>query len=169
MLGQPLSMLVPRVLGFRLFGELPEGATATDLVLRVTEVLRDAGVVGKFVEFHGPGLAGLSLADRATLGNMSPEFGSTCAVFPIDEETLSYLRFTGRDAAHVQLVEDYARAQGLFHDEDSPTADYSDHVELDLGTVVPAIAGPRMKPRFVDTDSLPKFALRSSSREMSAR
>ena len=144
MLGQPLSMLVPRVLGFRLRGRLPDGATATDLVLRVTEVLRGAGVVGKFVEFHGPGLASLSLADRATLGNMSPEFGSTCAIFPIDAETLAYLRFTGRPEAHVALVEAYARAQGLFHDEDTPTAEYSDAVELDLGTVEPAIAGPKL-------------------------
>ena len=122
MLGQPLSMLVPRVLGFRLHGALPEGATATDLVLRVTEVLRGTGVVGKFVEFYGPGLAGLSLADRATLGNMSPEFGSTCAIFPIDAETLSYLRFTGRAEPHAALVEVYARAQGLFHDADTPPA-----------------------------------------------
>ena len=144
MLGQPLSMLVPRVLGFRLHGRLPDGATATDLVLRVTEVLRGAGVVGKFVEFHGPGLASLSLADRATLGNMSPEFGSTCAIFPIDAETLAYLRFTGRPEAHVALVEAYARAQGLFHDEDTPAAEYSDAVELDLGTVEPAIAGPKL-------------------------
>ena len=144
MLGQPLSMLVPRVLGFRLRGSLPDGATATDLVLRVTEVLRGTGVVGKFVEFHGPGLAGLSLADRATLGNMSPEFGSTCAIFPIDAETLAYLRFTGRPEAQVALVEAYARAQGLFHDADTPPAEYSDHVELDLATVEPAIAGPKL-------------------------
>ncbi|WP_419164683.1 aconitate hydratase AcnA [Candidatus Palauibacter sp.] len=160
MLGQPLSMLVPRVLGFRLHGALPEGATATDLVLRVTEVLRGTGVVGKFVEFYGPGLAGLSLADRATLGNMSPEFGSTCAIFPIDAETLSYLRFTGRTEARVALVEAYARAQGLFHDADTQPAEYSDHVELDLATVEPAIAGPKLpqqrvplsesKPRFMD-------------------
>ena len=144
MLGQPLSMLVPRVLGFRLHGRLPEGATATDLVLRVTEVLREAGVVGKFVEFHGPGLSGLSLADRATLGNMSPEFGSTCAIFPIDAETLGYLRFTGRSEEHVGLVEAYARAQGLFHDSDTPAAEYSDQAELDLATVEPAIAGPKL-------------------------
>jgi aconitate hydratase len=160
MLGQPLSMLVPRVLGFRLHGTLPEGATATDLVLRVTEMLRDAGVVGKFVEFHGPGLPSLSLADRATLGNMSPEFGSTCAIFPIDEETLEYLRFTGRPDEQVALVEAYARAQGLFHDAASPVAAYSDHLELDLGTVEPSIAGPKLpqqrirlsqsKPRFFD-------------------
>jgi aconitate hydratase len=159
MLGQPLSMLVPRVLGFRLFGTLPGGATATDLVLRVTEVLREAGVVGKFVEFHGSGLAGLSLADRATLGNMSPEFGSTCAMFPIDQETLAYLRFTGREEEHVRLVEDYARAQGLFHDADTPTAEYSDHVELDLSTVVPAIAGPKLpQQRVLLSESKAKFA-----------
>ncbi len=159
MLGQPLSMLVPRVLGFRLHGALPDGATATDLVLRVTEVLREAGVVGKFVEFYGPGLAGLSLADRATLGNMSPEFGSTCAIFPIDDETLSYLRFTGRDEAHVELVETYARAQGFFHDADTPPAAYSDHGELDLATVVPAIAGPKLPQQLVLlTEARAKFA-----------
>ena len=158
MLGQALSMLVPRVLGFRLHGRLPDGATATDLVLRVTEVLRGTGVVGKFVEFHGPGLAGLSLADRATLGNMSPEFGSTCAMFPIDAETLAYLRFTGRSDEQVALVEAYARAQGLFHDEDTPTAEYSDHVELDLSTVAPAIAGPKLPQQRVPlTESKPRF------------
>ncbi len=158
MLGQALSMLVPRVLGFRLRGRLPEGATATDLVLRVTEVLRGTGVVGKFVEFHGPGLAGLSLADRATLGNMSPEFGSTCAIFPVDAETLAYLRFTGRSDAQVALVEAYARAQGLFHDADTPAADYSDHVELDLSTVEPAIAGPKLPQQRVPlAESKPRF------------
>ena len=158
MLGQALSMLVPRVLGFRLHGRLPDGATATDLVLRVTEVLRGTGVVGKFVEFHGPGLAGLSLADRATLGNMSPEFGSTCAMFPIDAETLAYLRFTGRSDEQVALVEAYARAQGLFHDEDTPAAEYSDHVELDLATVEPAIAGPKLPQQRVPlTESKPRF------------
>ena len=158
MLGQPLSMLVPRVLGFRLHGALPEGATATDLVLRVTEVLRGTGVVGKFVEFYGPGLAGLSLADRATLGNMSPEFGSTCAIFPIDAETLAYLRFTGRAEAHAALVEAYARAQSLFHDADTPPAEYSDHVELDLSTVEPAIAGPKLPQQRVPlSESKPRF------------
>ena len=158
MLGQALSMLVPRVLGFRLHGRLPDGATATDLVLRVTEVLRGTGVVGKFVEFHGPGLAGLSLADRATLGNMSPEFGSTCAMFPIDEETLGYLRFTGRSNEQVALVEAYARAQGLFHDEETPEAEYSDHVELDLSTVAPAIAGPKLPQQRVPlAESKPRF------------
>ncbi|MFV1987989.1 MAG: aconitate hydratase AcnA [Gemmatimonadota bacterium] len=159
MLGQPLSMLIPRVLGFRLHGDLPSGSTATDLVLRVTEVLREIGVVGKFVEFYGPGLAGLSLADRATLGNMSPEFGSTCAIFPIDEETLSYLRFTGRPADHVALVETYARAQGFFHDADTPTAEYSDHAELDLSTVAPAIAGPKLpQQRVLLSESKASFA-----------
>ena len=158
MLGQALSMLVPRVLGFRLRGRLPDGATATDLVLRVTEVLRSAGVVGKFVEFYGPGLAGLSLADRATLGNMSPEFGSTCAIFPIDAETLAYLRFTGRSDEQVALVEAYARAQSLFHAADTPAAEYSDHVELDLTTVEPAIAGPKLPQQRVPlSESKPRF------------
>jgi len=158
MLGQPLSLLVPRVLGFRLHGQLPEGATATDLVLRVTEVLRNTGVVGKFVEFYGPGLASLSLADRATLGNMSPEFGSTCAIFPIDTESLSYLRFTGRSSAHVDLVEAYARRQGLFHDAESPVADFSDHAELDLASVEPAIAGPKLPQQRVPlTESKERF------------
>ena len=158
MLGQALSMLVPRVLGFRLRGRLPDGATATDLVLRVTEVLRGAGVVGKFVEFYGPGLAGLSLADRATLGNMSPEFGSTCAIFPIDAETLAYLRFTGRSDEQVVLVEAYARAQSLFHEADTPPAEYSDHVELDLSTVEPAIAGPKLPQQRVPlSESKPRF------------
>jgi len=159
MLGQPLSLLVPRVLGFRLEGRLPEGATATDLVLRVTEMLRQTGVVGKFVEFYGPGLSGLSLADRATLGNMSPEFGSTCSIFPIDAETLSYLRFTGRPAEHVDFVEAYARAQGLFHEDDTPPAAYSDHVELDLSTVEPSIAGPKLpQQRIPLTRSKARFA-----------
>ena len=121
MLGQPLSMLIPQVVGFRLHGALREGATATDLVLTVTELLRERGVVGKFVEFHGAGLAGLPLADRATIGNMSPEFGSTCAIFPIDAETLRYLRFSGRPAEQVELVEAYAREQGMWHDESSPS------------------------------------------------
>ena len=144
MLGQPISFLVPEVIGFRLLGRLPDGATATDLVLRVTEMLRARGVVGRFVEFFGPGMPALSLADRATLGNMSPEFGSTCAIFPIDDETLSYLRFSGRDEDHVALVEAYAKESGLFHDADSPAAEYTDTLELDLGTVVPSIAGPKL-------------------------
>ncbi len=143
MLGQPMSMLIPQVVGFRLHGELPEGATATDLVLTVTQMLRERGVVGKFVEFHGAGLAGLPLADRATIGNMSPEFGSTCAIFPIDGETLRYLRFSGRPEERIELVEAYAREQGLWHDEDSPEPAFSELVELDLGAVVPSLAGPK--------------------------
>ena len=121
MLGQPLSMLIPQVLGFKLHGELPEGATATDLVLTVTEMLRERGVVGMFVEFYGAGLAGLPLADRATIGNMSPEFGSTCAIFPVDAETLRYLEFSGRPTERIELVDAYAREQGLWHDENSPS------------------------------------------------
>jgi aconitate hydratase len=143
MLGQPMSMLIPQVIGFKLTGELHEGATATDLVLTVTEMLRKHGVVGKFVEFHGAGLANLPLADRATIGNMSPEFGSTCAIFPIDAETLRYLEFSGRPAELITLVEAYAKEQGLWHDEDSDEPTFSDELELDLGTVVPSIAGPK--------------------------
>jgi aconitate hydratase len=143
MLGQPMSMLIPRVLGFKLHGELPEGATATDLVLTVTEMLRKRGVVGMFVEFYGAGLSGLPLADRATIGNMSPEFGSTCAIFPVDGETLRYLEFSGRPSSQIELVEAYCREQGLWHDEHSAEPTYSDLVELDLGEVVPSIAGPK--------------------------
>ena len=143
MLGQPINLLVPNVVGFKLTGALPPGSTATDLVLTVTHVLRKVGVVGKFVEFFGDGLATLSLADRATIGNMSPEFGSTCAIFPIDDKTLDYLRFTGRRAADVALVEAYARAQGLFHTATSPEPVYSSVVELDLRTVRPSLAGPK--------------------------
>jgi aconitate hydratase len=143
MLGQPVSMLLPQVVGFRLGGELPEGATATDLVLTVTEMLRERGVVSKFVEFFGPGLATLGLADRATIGNMSPEFGSTCAIFPVDAETLRYLELTGRPAATIELVDAYAREQGMFHEEGSPDPLFSDMLELDLGGVVPSIAGPK--------------------------
>jgi aconitate hydratase len=143
MLGQPMSMLLPQVLGFRLTGQLPEGATATDLVLTVTEVLRKKGVVGRFVEFFGAGVSALPLADRATIGNMSPEFGSTCAIFPIDAETLRYLEFTGRPTEQLELVEAYARAQGLWHDADTEEPTYSDTIELDLSEVVPSLAGPR--------------------------
>ncbi len=143
MLGQPMSMLLPQVVGFKLSGELPEGSTATDLVLTVTEMLRDYGVVGKFVEFFGPGVAQLALADRATLGNMSPEFGSTCAIFPIDAETIRYLKFSGRGDAHCAYVEAYARAQGMWHDEDSEEPTFSDTLSLDLGDVVPSLAGPK--------------------------
>ncbi len=143
MLGQPISMLLPQVVGFKLGGELPEGATATDLVLTATEMLRERGVVSKFVEFFGPGLSTLGLADRATLGNMSPEFGSTCAIFPVDAETLRYLDLTGRPTETVELVDAYAREQGMFHDESSPDPVFSDLLELDLGDVVPSIAGPK--------------------------
>ncbi len=142
MLGQPVSMLIPKVVGFKLTGELPAGATATDLVLTVTELLRRQGVVGKFVEFYGPGVANVPLADRATIGNMSPEYGSTCAIFPVDEETLAYLRLTGRPDDTIALVEAYAKEQGLWHD---PSAEprFSERVELDLATIVPSLAGPK--------------------------
>jgi aconitate hydratase A / 2-methylisocitrate dehydratase len=143
MLGQPMSMLIPQVLGVQLHGELPEGATATDLVLTVADLLRHKGVVGKFVEFYGPGLEALPLADRATIGNMSPEFGCTCAIFPIDAETLRYLEFSGRPREQIELVEAYAREQGLWHQPGEHAAAYSDTIELDLATVVPSIAGPK--------------------------
>jgi len=142
MLGQPVSMLIPRVVGFRLGGALPEGATATDLVLTITEMLRRHGVVGKFVEFYGPGVPAVPLANRATIGNMSPEYGSTCAIFPLDSETLRYLRMTGRPAEQVALVEAYAKEQGLWHDPAARPA-YSETLELDLATVVPSLAGPK--------------------------
>ncbi|MBA2698758.1 MAG: aconitate hydratase [Nocardioidaceae bacterium] len=142
MLGQPVSMLIPRVVGFKLSGELPEGATATDLVLTITEQLRQHGVVGKFVEFYGPGVAAVPLANRATIGNMSPEYGSTIAVFPIDDETINYLRLTGRRDDQLALVEAYAKEQGLWHDPDAE-ARYSEYLALDLVTVVPSIAGPK--------------------------
>ncbi len=143
MLGQPISMLLPQVVGFKLSGELSEGATATDLVLRVTEMLRERGVVGKFVEFFGPGLHTLGLADRATIGNMSPEFGSTCAIFPVDRETLRYLEFTGRPTELIELVDAYSREQGTFHTEDSEDPTFSELLELDLSDVEPSIAGPK--------------------------
>lgn len=142
MLGQPVSMLIPRVVGFKLFGQLPAGTTATDLVLTITQMLRVHGVVGKFVEFYGAGVSAVSLANRATIGNMSPEYGSTAAVFPIDEETLNYLRLTGRSAGQIELVEAYAKEQGLWHDP-SIEPIYSEYLELDLSTVVPSIAGPK--------------------------
>jgi aconitate hydratase len=142
MLGQPVTMLIPQVVGFKLSGSLPTGATATDLVLTVTEMLRKRGVVDKFVEFFGDGLASLPLANRATIGNMSPEFGCTCAMFPIDEETLRYLELSGRSAERIALVSAYAKAQGLWHQSGQPAAQYSDIVELDLGTVEPSLAGP---------------------------
>src|SRR6476660_9523102 len=143
MLGQPVSMLIPEVIGFKLHGSLPPGATATDLVLTVTEMLRKKKVVGKFVEFYGAGLSSLSLADRATIGNMAPEYGATMGFFPINAETIKYLRFTGRDEAQVQLVEAYTKAQGIFRTDDTPDPAFSDTIELDLGTVEPSLAGPK--------------------------
>jgi aconitate hydratase len=160
MLGQPMSMLIPRVIGFKLGGELREGATATDLVLTVTQRLREHGVVGQFVEFYGPGVAKLPLADRATIGNMSPEFGSTCAIFPIDAETLRYLEFSGRSAEHVERVETYAKAQGLWHDESAEEPTYSETLELDLADVVPSLAGPkRPQDRVSLTESKASFRM----------
>ena len=143
MLGQPISMLIPQVLGFRLTGAMLEGATATDLVLTITERLRKHGVVGKFVEFYGPGLEHLTIADRATLGNMCPEYGATIAIFPIDAMTLDYLRLTNRDASRIAIVEAYAKAQGLFRTAAAPDPVYSETIELDLQTVEPSLAGPR--------------------------
>ncbi len=158
MLGQPVSMLIPRVVGFKLNGDLPEGTTATDLVLTITEMLRKHGVVGKFVEFYGPGVSALPLANRATIGNMSPEFGSTIAVFPIDEQTIDYLRLTGRSAEQLALVETYAKAQGLWHDPDAEPR-YSEQLELDVSTVVPSLAGPkRPQDRVPVTEAGPMFA-----------
>jgi aconitate hydratase len=165
MLGQSVSMLIPQVVGFRMTGALPEGATATDLVLRVTEMLRKMGVVGNFVEFFGPGLAKLPLADRATIANMAPEYGATCGIFPVDQVSLDYLRFSGRPPERIALVEAYMKEQGLFHTAESPEARYSATLELDLGTVEPALAGPRrpqdrvrlseVKPSFLhELDSL---------------
>ena len=143
MLGQPISMLIPQVVGVRLSGQLPEGSTATDLVLTITQMLRKKGVVGKFVEYFGPGLPNLPLADRAVIANMSPEYGSTCGIFPVDEETLRYLRLSGRSDDQVKLVESYCKEQGLFHTASTPEAEYSDVVSLDLATVEPSIAGPK--------------------------
>src|SRR5581483_7738058 len=143
MLGQPVSMLIPLVVGVKLTGRLREGTTATDLVLTITEMLRKHGVVGKFVEYFGPGLRDLPLADRATIANMSPEYGATCGIFPIDHETLRYLRLSGRSEEHVTLVEAYCREQGLFHDERTEEAEYSELLTLDLGTVESSLAGPK--------------------------
>src|SRR3954453_13928642 len=160
MLGQPVSMLIPRVVGFRLSGSIPSGATATDVVLTITEMLRQHGVVGKFVEFYGEGVSAVPLANRATIGNMSPEFGSTCAIFPIDEVTLDYLRLTGRSHEQVALVEAYAKEQGMWlkAGPDQPEARYSEYLELDLSTVVPSIAGPkRPQDRIALTDAKDAF------------
>ncbi|MGC5584940.1 aconitate hydratase [Ornithinimicrobium sp. W1665] len=159
MLGQPVSMLIPRVVGFKLSGSIPAGATATDVVLTITEMLREHGVVGKFVEFYGDGVAAVPLANRATIGNMSPEFGSTCAIFPIDEVTLEYLRLTGRPDEQVALVEAYAKEQGMWHDPSGNVeARYSEYLELDLSTVVPSIAGPkRPQDRIALSESKKQF------------
>ncbi|MCX6419613.1 MAG: aconitate hydratase AcnA [Actinobacteria bacterium] len=157
LLGQPVSMLIPRVVGFKLSGSLPTGTTATDLVLTITEMLRKHGVVGKFVEFYGPGVTALPMANRATIGNMSPEYGSTCAIFPIDEETLRYLKLTGRQQNEIALVEAYAKRQGIWHDP-SLTPRFSESLELDLGVVVPSIAGPkRPQDRVSLTDAKSSF------------
>ncbi|MGY1438651.1 aconitate hydratase AcnA [Streptomyces reniochalinae] len=159
MLGQPVSMLIPRVVGFKLTGELPTGTTATDLVLTITEMLRHHGVVGKFVEFYGEGVASVPLANRATIGNMSPEFGSTAAIFPVDEETINYLKLTGRSAEQLALVEAYAKEQGLWHDA-SREPEFSEYLELDLATVVPSIAGPkRPQDRIALADAAHQFGL----------
>jgi aconitate hydratase len=143
LLGQPIAMLIPDVVGFRLTGWLPEGATATDLVLTVTQMLRRKGVVGKFVEFYGPGLDDLGLADRATIGNMSPEYGATCGFFPVDKVTLRYLHLTGRDEHRIKLTETYLKEQGMFRETGQPDPVFSDTLELDLSTVEPSIAGPK--------------------------
>jgi len=171
MLGQPVSMLVPQVIGFKLTGKLPEGATATDLVLRVTELLRKRNVVGKFVEFFGPGLSTLPLADRATIANMAPEYGATCGIFPVDATAIDYLRFTGRSAHQVALAEAYMKAQGLFHDANTPAPEYTDVLELDLASIEPCMAGPKrpqdrltlgqLKPNF--EEQLPSLLAGSKS------
>ncbi len=159
MLGQPVSMLIPQVVGFKLSGKLKEGTTATDLVLTVTQMLRKKGVVGKFVEFFGPGLADLPLADRATIANMAPEYGATCGIFPVDAETLTYLRITGRSEEQIALVEAYMREQGMFHDANTPVATYTDTLELDMGNVVPSLAGPsRPQDRVPLTEVKKSFA-----------
>ncbi len=159
MLGQPVSMLVPQVVGYKLTGKLPEGATATDLVLTVTQALRKLGVVGKFVEFYGPGIAALPLADRATISNTAPEYGATCGIFPVDAETLRYLKLTGRSEEQIALVEAYYKEQGLFHTAESPEAEYTQTLELDLGTVEPSVAGPkRPQDRVLLKDAAQSFA-----------
>src|SRR5271157_2874100 len=159
MLGQPVSMLIPQVVGYKLTGKLREGATATDLVLTVTQALRKLGVVGKFVEFYGPGIAELPLADRATIGNMAPEYGATCGIFPVDAETLRYLRLTGRNENQIALVEAYYKEQGLFHTTGAPEAEYTQTLSLDLGDVEPSVAGPkRPQDRVLLKDAAASFA-----------
>ena len=166
MLGQPVSMLIPEVVGFKLHGKLPPGATATDLVLTVTEMLRKKKVVGKFVEFYGTGLSSLPLADRATIANMAPEYGATMGFFPSDEETLKYLRLSGRPEQHVKLVEAYTKEQGLFRTDATPDPVFTDTLELDLGTVEPSLAGPKRPqdrvPLVEVEDDVPRGARRRS-------
>lgn len=158
MLGQPVSMLIPKVVGFKLTGEIPAGVTATDVVLTITEMLRQHGVVQKFVEFYGNGVKSIPLANRATIGNMSPEFGSTCAIFPIDEETTKYMHLTGRPEEQIALVEAYAKAQGMWLEHDAPEAQYSEYLELDLSTVVPSLAGPkRPQDRILQSEAKAAF------------
>ena len=169
MLGQPISMLVPEVIGFRLSGSLPEGATATDLVLMIVEALRQHGVVGKFVEFFGPGLDQLSLADRATIANMAPEYGATCGFFPIDEETLNYLRLTGREDARVDLVESYAKAQGMWRDSKSQDPEFTDILSLDLNDVVPSLAGPKRPQDRVALPDVPRSFLASLEKNLNRK
>ena len=163
MLGHPMLMLLPEVVGFRMTGRLPEGATATDLVLTATQMLRKKGVVGKFVEFFGPGVSHLSLADRATIANMAPEYGATIGYFPVDAETLSYLTFTGRSPERVALVGDYMKAQGLFRTDDAADPEYTDTLELDLSTVVPSLAGPKRPHDRVPLDGMKTAFLKSLS------
>ncbi len=159
MLGQPISMLLPEVVGMKLSGKLPEGATATDLVLTATQMLRKKGVVGRFVEFYGPGLSSLTIADRSTIANMAPEYGATCGFFPIDQETLRYLTFSGRDKDRIALVEAYAKAQGMWRDDNSPDPVFTDTLELDLGAIVPSLAGPRRpQDRVLLSESAAGFA-----------
>ncbi len=159
MLGQPVTMLIPEVVGFRLHGRLPEGTTATDLVLTVTQMLRKKGVVGKFVEFYGPGLSHLTLEDAATIANMAPEYGATCGFFPIGKDTIAYLKSTGRDPARIALVEEYAKAQGMWHSDKTPDPVFTDTLELDLASVVPSLAGPkRPQDRVALTDADVEFA-----------
>jgi len=161
MLGQPISMLIPEVVGFKLTGSLPEGCTATDMVLRVTQLLREHGVVGKFVEFFGPGLASMPLANRATIANMAPEYGATMGFFPVDEQTLKYMRLTGRDEALIETVEQYCRAQGLWHDPNAEVT-YTDVLEFDISTVEPALAGPKRPQDRILLQDMQSEAFRST-------
>jgi aconitate hydratase len=170
MLGQPVSMLIPKVVGVKLTGQLPEGATATDLVLTIVEMLRKHGVVGKFVEFYGPAVKTLPMGDRSTIANMGPEYGATCGLFPIDDETLDFLRLTGRSDEQVALVEAYAKAQGMFDADGSFEADYSEKLTLDIGTVVPSLAGPkRPQDRVALTDVKASFEAALSALNQGAR